>query len=349
MLRPNLKYLKFDDRKILIIGVPILTLLIPFMFYGIKWSDYLSHFPQEFVDSFLFTTVFALLMRYLIIQLRKRYEKDTNPLNRLGTQFIILIVAVPPLMFILGNLLNVVHLCSPLDDFYEPTPMQSYGVTYFTLLSFMSMYEAVYFFYQYKQAIIEKEQLQKVHIQSQLDNLRNQINPHFLFNSMNTLMNLIPVDADRAMNYLSKLSKFYRYTVSNQEQSLVSLQKELDNVAIYADLLKERFHQGIDIHLPQKVTSTAQIIPLCLQLLIENAVKHNIVATKTPLSVQIQLMKEGTYIEVSNNIQQKIQSVESTGMGLKNIQSRVAYFTDAPVLISSTDGFFKVGVPLIEL
>ena len=99
---------------------------------------------------------------------------------------------------------------------------------------------------------------------------------------MNTLMNLIPVDADRAMNYLSKLSKFYRYTVSNQEQSLVPLPKELENVNIYADLLKERFHRGINIQLPQNSTAKSQIIPLCLQLLIENAVKHNIVATKTP-------------------------------------------------------------------
>ena len=97
------------------------------------------------------------------------------------------------------------------------------------------------FFQKYKTAIVEKEQLRQAHIQSQLDNLRNQVNPHFLFNSLNTLMNLIPVDSKRAMNYLSKISKFYRYAVSNQEQSLVLLQTELKKCSIICRFIKGAF------------------------------------------------------------------------------------------------------------
>ncbi len=348
MFKPNLKYLKFDDRKMILIGVPLITFLLPLMFYGLSLSQYLSNFALEFADGLLFTITYTLFIRYLIIALRKRYESVDNPLKRLTTQFFIIVLSVPPIMLITGGILHAIYKFTPLEDFYEPSLMQSYGVTYFTLFSLMSLYEAIYFFHQYKTAIIEKEQLQQAHIQSQLDNLRNQINPHFLFNSMNTLMNLIPIDSDKAMNYLSKLSKFYRYTVSNQEQSLVPLQKELENVHIYADLLKERFHRGIQINLPEVVTTKRQILPLCLQLLIENAVKHNVVATKTPLTITVSLIKEETYIQVSNTVQQKIHAVASTGMGLKNIKSRVAFFTKSPLLISKEDAFFKVAVPLIN-
>jgi len=115
---------------------------------------------------------------------------------------------------------------------------------------------------------------------------------------MNTLMNLIPLDANRAMNYLDKLSKFYRYTVSNQEQPLVPLNKELANVELYTDLLKERFRKGVDIILPPKTPEEAQILPLCLQLLIENAIKHNIVATKQPLKIVLELIENNQYIQV---------------------------------------------------
>lgn len=348
MLKPNLKYLKFDDRKMILLGVPLINLLIPFIFYGINLTTYLQHFPQEFFDGLLFTATYAVFIRYLIITMRKRYEQEKNPLKRLIAQFIALVIVVPPIMFFTGTILSIIYRFTPLEDIFEPTRIQSYSVTYFTLLSLMSVYEAIYFFHEYKNAIVEKEQLQKAHIQSQLDNLRNQINPHFLFNSMNTLMNLIPVDAERAMNYLSKLSKFYRYTVSNQEQSLVPLEQELKNVDLYADLLKERFHKGIEITLPKSIPNNQEILPLCLQLLIENAVKHNIVATKNPLKIKLELIDNEQYIQVSNNIQQKIQAVESTGMGLKNIKSRVAFFSKLPVIVSANNEVFQVAIPLIK-
>lgn len=148
------------------------------------------------------------------------------------------------------------------------------------------------------------------------------------------------------MNYLDKLSRFYRYTVSNQEQQLVPLETELENVTIYTDLLKERFHDGIQISLPEKSECEGQVLPLCLQLLIENAVKHNIVSKKKPL--QIIVNSEEDYIWVENNIQKRIHQVKSTGMGLKNIRERIAFFSDQPLLVEENADAFKVGVPLIR-
>jgi len=154
MLKPNLKYLKFDDRKMILVGIPLITILIPFMFYGISLPTYLSYFPQEFFDGLLFSSIYAFFVRYLLIVLRKKYEEEKNPLKRLVAQFILII-------------LNTFYFFSPLEDIFQPTTFQSYGVTYFTLLSLMSLYEAIYFFHQYKAAIIEKEQAQQAHLQGQ--------------------------------------------------------------------------------------------------------------------------------------------------------------------------------------
>ena len=277
----------------------------------------------------------------------KRYDAFHESFKRIGLQLLIVLVSIPLLTLVISVIVSRIFELSKVKDLHEPTFIQGIFVTYFLTFSITFLYDAIYFFHKFKEAILEKEQIQKAHIQAQLDNLRNQINPHFLFNSLNTLMNLIPTNPDRAMNYLSKLSKFYRYAVSNQEASLVPIQTELQNVKIYTDLLKERFHESIRINLSITESIQGRLVPLCLQLLIENAVKHNIVSKKKPLEISIQLIENEKYIEVRNNIQKKIQEVSSTGIGLKNIRNRVAFFTDAPLLVHEDNHHFSVAVPII--
>ncbi len=346
MLKPNLQFLAFDDRWLLLIGIPTIALLIPFIFFGVDVATYLKNIHQEFFESLIYSTVFWGFNRYLMISLRKRYNAFSQTLKRFTIQSIIIVLAVPILSFSVTMVLQVVFKQLGTKDLFEPTLFQGLSSTYILSFAVIMLYDTIYFFKKYKEAIVEKEQIQLAHIQGQLENLRNQINPHFLFNSLNTLMNLIPNNPDRAMNYLDKLSKFYRYTVSNQEQQLVPIKTELENVKIYTDLLKERFHDGIQIMLPENGQTEMHILPLCLQLLIENAVKHNIVSKKKPL--QIKLKKEANYIWIENNIQKRIHQVKSTGMGLKNIRERIAFFSDQPLLVEEDKNSFKVGVPLIS-
>lgn len=347
MVKRNIPYLAFDDRKLLLLGIPILSFLVPFLFFGLDFKTYISYAHQEYFESLTFTTVFWLSNRYLIIQLRKKYSALNEMLIRIAWHVLIVILSTPLINIIVSFLMKIFYTQIKTTDLFEPTLTQATLVTYFLIFSVTGFYDAIYFFHKYKEAILEKERIQKAHIQAQLDNLRNQINPHFLFNSLNTLMNLIPMNSKKAMNYLSKLSKFYRYTVSNREKPLVTLQTELDNVKIYTDLLKERFHNGIDIDLLEMNNTNKLIVPLCLQLLIENAVKHNIVSKKKPLFITIKMVEEGTYIEVKNNIQKKIQKVNSTGMGLDNIRNRIAFFTNNPLRIEDKHDFFTVAVPLV--
>ena len=348
MIKPNIEYLAFDDRKFTFFGILILALLVPFLFFGVSIEYYWKVAHQEYFEGLTYTTAYWLLNRFLIIYLREKYGIFESVWKRLGIHFLIVITLVPIASVILSSVIDFIIAALGRQDLNEPTFLQGILSTYFLSFTIIVFYEAIYFFHKYKEAIVEKEKIEKAHIQGQLDNLRNQINPHFLFNSLNTLMNLIPTDSDRAMNYLSKLSKFYRYTVSNQEETLVPLNKEMENVRIYADLLQERFHNGIKINVPEVTSTDLQILPLCLQLLIENAVKHNIVSRKNPLTVDIDIGEDGKYIRVKNNVQKKIQAVSSTGMGLKNIRNRVAYFTKDPLEIQQDDTCFSVSVPLIK-
>ena len=163
-------------------------------------------------------------------------------------------------------------------------------------------------------------------------------------------MNLIPKDSDRAMRYLSKLSKFYRYSVKVQDAELINLDEEIKNAKIFADLLHERFYNAIKISFPSdnNENSKLSIIPICLQLLLENAIKHNIVSQAKPLHVDIKVDIERGYIFVRNDLQLKIEEIDSTGTGLKNIMDRVGYFTDKEVIVNEDQENFIVGIPLIN-
>lgn len=348
MFRSNIQYLAFDDRRLMLVGIPIITILLPFLFFGLSVPVYLKVARYEFFENLVYTSSYWFFNRHLLIWLRKKYNTFQDTLKRFGLQILFVALGVPMISVLVSLLIIFFYRNIGVSDPFNPTFLQSISATYFLSFSVVVLYEAIYFFHKYKEAIVEKEKIQQAHIQSQLDNLRNQINPHFLFNSLNTLMNLIPTNSDRAMAYLSKLARFYRYAVSNQEESLVLLQTEIDNISIYVDLLKGRFHNAIQIEIPYEVPSNYRILPLCLQLLIENAVKHNIVSNKNPLKIRIELREEEAYLEVINNIQKKIQEVHSTGMGLKNIKNRIAFFTQKPLVVLEEAGYFKVAVPLIH-
>lgn len=348
LVKPNIQYLAFDDRKLLLFGIPILSLIYPLIFFDISMEEYLPIIHQEFPESLIYTSVFWFWNRYLCIRLREKHDAFTESIRRFVKQALIVVITTPILSFAISSLLNVLYAYTDLVDLCDPTLLQGLSATYFLTACVMLLYDTIYFFHKYKEAIMEKEWIEKAHIQSQLDNLRNQINPHFLFNSMNTLMNLIPEEGDRARSYLGKLSTFYRYAVSKQEEATVPLTIEFENAKIYIDLLKERFADSLDISLPQQVPTNQHIIPLSLQLLVENAIKHNIVSKSKPLKIDISISDDEKYLVVKNNLQRKIQPVESTGMGLENIKKRIAFFTDDLLIVSNDKGVFEVRLPLIN-
>lgn len=339
--------LGFNDKKFMIISILVISFILFPVLSGVDIKSYYRHFPAEFPEGIILTAFFWIFYRYVIIELRQRYPKIEDTKRRLIILTVFTMITSPVIGHLISGAIHVIISSFGLKDCLHMGFFREVIVTYLLSFSIFATYEAIYFFVKYKDAIQDKERLQTVHVQSELDNLRNQINPHFLFNSLNTLMNIIPQDPERAMTYLSKLSKFYRYSVGKHEESLVPVQEEIENAKLYSELLIERFGTNISINVDINDNHNKKVVPLSLQLLIENAVKHNIVSKKKPLAIDVYVSDDGEFIHVKNNLQKKIQEVKSTGVGLENITRRFAFFTDKKVETNCTDEVFEVAIPLI--
>jgi len=193
------------------------------------------------------------------------------------------------------------------------------------------------------------DELEKQQLLHEIALLRSQVNPHFLFNSLSILSSLVHVDANLSEQFIEQLSRSYRYILEQKEQSLVSLRTELEFIRSYAFLLKIRFDNKFDlaITLPETILDTHKIAPLTLQLLIENAVKHNRMSGKEPLVVTVSLENDDTLL-VKNRLQPRTTAPISTGVGLQNISSRYALLTERPVWAGETEQEFVVKVPLLR-
>lgn len=180
----------------------------------------------------------------------------------------------------------------------------------------------------------------------QYDTLKNQLNPHFLFNALNTLSGLIYVDVDRADEFIHRLSKLYRYVLDVQQEEVVAIQTELELVNDFLYLNNIRFNNQIKDSIRINKEVDGFIAPMAVQLLIENAIKHNVISERSPLMIEI-IQTEGKIV-VRNNIQLKKEKEPSHKLGLKNLRDRYEVLTDQEIEIEATADFFTVRVPIIE-
>ncbi|WP_080241205.1 sensor histidine kinase [Spirosoma rigui] len=194
---------------------------------------------------------------------------------------------------------------------------------------------------------VRAERLEKENVQAQFAALKSQVNPHFLFNSLSILSSLVYADAELSEKFIDQLSRAYRYILEQKDNEQVLLKTELEFIQAYRFLLNIRFENKFDVllNVPEEDQKRYSIAPLTLQLLVENAVKHNRMSAKEPLRVHIDL--EGECLVVRNNRQLRPQSEASTGVGLQNIINRYALLTDRPVWIGESDGGFVVKIPLL--
>jgi len=177
--------------------------------------------------------------------------------------------------------------------------------------------------------------------------LKQQVNPHFLFNSLNVLTSLIRLDPELAEKFTEHLAKVYRYVLENKDNELVSLSTEMSFLDAYIFLINIRFMDKVivNIDIPESRNSD-QVIPLAMQLLIENAIKHNAMSKKSPLVIDI-FIDEENYLNVVNNLQEREAHMNSTGVGLKNIQNRYRLLNNTVPLFEKTDTHFCARIPLV--
>ncbi|MFZ6665966.1 sensor histidine kinase [Peijinzhouia sedimentorum] len=203
------------------------------------------------------------------------------------------------------------------------------------------------FLFAYRQIAVNAEKLHTENITSRFEALKSQVNPHFLFNSLNSLSDLVYEDADLAAKFIKQLSEVYRYVLDSREKDLVPLDEELKFLHSYLFLQKIRFGEKLQFEVNLPNSSALQIPPVSLQILAENALKHNIVSQEDPL--QISIFQEGNYLVFRNNLQKKtVLKEESAGIGLANIEARFEILSHQKVQIEEAGGYFTVKLPLIK-
>ncbi len=204
------------------------------------------------------------------------------------------------------------------------------------------------FLFSWRDAALNEEKLRNESISSKYESLKNQVNPHFLFNSLNALTNLVHQDQDLAVKFIKQLSNVYRYVLDTKDKEVVDLYTELEFVQSYVFLQKIRFGENLQVKINLPGESSVRIPPLSLQMLIENAIKHNVISKEEPLNVELS-MEDNNYIVIENNLQRKTRLKEkSSHVGLANIKARYEVLTDRLVEIIATDTKFIVKLPVLS-
>lgn len=232
-------------------------------------------------------------------------------------------------------------------DTFQVHMIKNVVITIVMDLILVAVYEGVYFFKQWKQSLLKTEKLEKEFLSSKFEALKNQINPHFLFNSLNTLSALIHEDVDKSEKFIDEFARIYRYVLENQENIAVSLNDELTFVKSYLYLQQIRFGESLGSEIKIDGSRLDHMIPtLSLQLLIENAIKHNKVTKSDPLKIKI--YNEDEYLVVENNLQLRDQKNDSTGIGLNNLKERYKLMTENSPEFLVTEKSYVAKIPLIQ-
>jgi LytS/YehU family sensor histidine kinase len=206
----------------------------------------------------------------------------------------------------------------------------------------------VLFFKKWKTATIQQEELKRAHLALQYQSLKDQVRPHFLFNSLSSLATLINTDTEKATRFVHKLSDVYRYVLEQREAELVPIKEDLKFMEDYIFLQKIRFGDNLRVEIKLEVDQNRLVIPLSLQMLVENAIKHNEISEDHPLLITITSTGNGQVI-VKNNLQRREVSEPSLGTGLENLKRQLSYFSKDPLLVLEEKDAFIVRMPTVSV
>lgn len=203
------------------------------------------------------------------------------------------------------------------------------------------------FFRNWKKSLVEVEKYKTESAQAQLQNLKEQVSPHFLFNNLSVLSSLVYKDQDKAVDFINQLSKVYRYLLDSGKNELISLEEELTFINSYTYLLQIRFDKNLEFKIDISSSKRHLLLPpMALQLLIENAIKHNEISSDLPLKITIEAFDD--ILEVKNNLQPRSNKEESSNTGLNNIKQRYNYYTNREVEVIKNEKQFIVRIPLLQ-
>lgn len=331
-------------------------LVVILIYFGVKLT--IDHGENETLFSpssiFYFSSAFFLTMftweihdRFVKEQLKKPGGLDLQrSLKTLGKTFLFLGPAAATIYYL--GIYEFEEICQiPTQDKdllfradFMRAMLLGFTIMVFNLLYFSSK--------QKKDLELKMNELQKEIMTSKYKSLKNQISPHFLFNSLNTLTSLMYEDRDLASDFVSRLAKSYRYILDNKEEDVVSLEKELDFLDSFIFMMTVRHQDSIGFNMKIGVNPSDFCIPtLSLQMLVENAMKHNYFSKERPMHIRVYTVGRIALV-VENTLRKRELEEESTQLGLKNIQKRYAFYTNQEVTVEQDGSVFKVTMPLLD-
>ena len=325
------------------IGCVIFSLLF-------KWIQTGNPFSSETLLFFVTSYVISVFTGLWAIQFFKYFSKKTQ--KEIAKQFIPAL-----LIFWIGFLcISIVTVSLGVLAFFyfsnfdlKPYFPHFINVELFPLLKMIAFWaflgSIVFIYILWRKAIDREQKLKEENLIFRYETIKGQVNPHFLFNSLNTLSSLVRTNPDVAEEYINKLASIYRYILDNVQSNHVPLQVEIAFVNDYFSLHKIRDGEKIQLNIQLNDINKYKVLPISLQILIENAIKHNMATRESPLYISLQY--EDGYIVVKNNLQKMVNLGRSSGNGLKNLQERIVLLTNRTLIINETINEFIVKLPII--
>ena len=338
--------IRLNDRWFRLAGIPLIALLGDWIFYDAINRQHGWPFWIDYLVSLVEVSLLWTISRYGIYRSRRRYPTLSQTRQRVIFQALWLVFITGLFRLTTATLYDLTFIWG-----YHYTPLRylyNVAVGIFCVIPIAAIYEGLYLYRQWRMTYYEAEELKKMALQTQLESLREQVKPHFLFNSLNTLSSLIRKDVDRAEAFLDELSKVYRYLLRTNEGELTDLATELQFIQSFFHLMKTRYGNALQMELDiNEETKSRLLPPLTLQLLVENAIKHNRIDKSHPLVIKIETDQQGRLL-VKNNLQKKVVSVPSNKIGLGNIAAKYTLLGQPGIGIMENETDFIVIIPLLK-
>ena len=330
-----------------VIKLTLLIFIVTEMINVIMGSE--IHLDKRLLIHFFFTALYTFSLygaNALLFVKLDSFFVDRFSVKRLVAGFTGSFVVSLTVIFLLHIFEEVVYNKNTFDYFLANEKPSNYLasiiITFFVTLSV----HAIAFYKAYNENKVKEQKIIAGTANAKFESLKNQIDPHFLFNSLNVLSSLIEENPENAQRFTTSLSKIYRYVLEQKDKELVSVEEELAFAKTYMNLLKMRFENSLFYEMPTTaISAEAKVVPLSLQLLLENTVKHNVVSEQRPLHIRI--FVQGDYLAVQNDYQKKEVLQERQGVGLQNIINRYGIITNRKVLIAQNEQTFTVKIPIL--
>lgn len=335
---------KIDDRLIRLVGIPGFGIIIP-NFTGLFGSMGPNDGMYWFGYVYFIFIAYCIWHgnRWLLFRQRENMNWFSNPIRKLTILVAANVFYTAPLSV---SLIAGWYIFSGVGEIDWNVVRLVTLANVICVIFVTHAYETVFLIKERQSDLVSFEQLQRAKVESELEALKSQIDPHFMFNSLNTLSYLIEHDKEKALLFNESLSDVYRYILMNKQKELVTLQEEIEFANSYFVLMQIRFGLGVRFHVEIKEVGNKLLAPISLQLLLENAVKHNEFNEAKPLDIYLSLGPG--CVEVTNNIQRK-KVKNSSKIGLRNLQERYRLVIGKEVLVEQTDKIFSVKLPYLEI